>query len=68
MSFVNPNTDVICTRLRTVKTVAVVGLSPNENRPSFRIARALQRTGMRIVPVRPLVEAPAAARGRSAGI
>jgi len=56
MSFVNPDVDAICARLRKVKTVAVVGLSPNETRPSFRIARALQRTGMRIVPVRPMVE------------
>jgi len=56
MNFTNPDLDTICARLRTVKTVAVVGLSPNENRPSFRIARALQRTGKRIVPVRPLVQ------------
>jgi len=55
MSFSNPPQEEICARLREVRSVAVVGLSPNENRPSFRIARALQRAGMRIVPVRPLV-------------
>jgi predicted CoA-binding protein len=39
--------------LRRVRTVAVVGLSPNEDRPSHRVARSMQRFGWRIVPVRP---------------
>ncbi len=41
--------------LRTVKTIAVVGLSPKSARPSHRIAHSLQRAGYRIIPVRPLV-------------
>ena len=41
--------------LREVKTIAVVGLSPNPDRPAYRIARALQGLGYRIVPVRPKV-------------
>src|SRR4030043_1012702 len=35
------------------KTVAVVGISPKEDRPSFRVAAYLQSKGYRIIPVRP---------------
>lgn len=34
-------------------TIAVVGLSPNPNRPSHEVAAGLQAAGHRIVPVRP---------------
>ncbi|HEY5994034.1 MAG TPA: CoA-binding protein [Gallionellaceae bacterium] len=56
MSFANPAPDEICSTLRAIRTIAVVGLSPNENRPSFGVARGLQAHGYRIIPVRPLVE------------
>jgi predicted CoA-binding protein len=36
--------------------MAVVGLSPDEKRPSHRVARAMQRYGFRIVPVRPRLD------------
>ncbi|MBM4190503.1 MAG: CoA-binding protein [Betaproteobacteria bacterium] len=52
-SFRNPEVDAIRALLQRVKTVAVVGLSPKPERPSFGVARALQRFGYRIVPVRP---------------
>jgi hypothetical protein len=55
MSFANPDTDVIRDMLRSIRTIAVVGLSPNSNRPSFRVARGMQSYGYQIVPVRPLV-------------
>lgn len=35
------------------KTVAVVGLSPKEDRPSFHVASYLQSQGYRIIPVNP---------------
>ncbi len=54
--FRNPDPDAICALLREVKTIAVVGLSPNPGRPAFRIARALQGFGYRVIPVRPKVE------------
>lgn len=41
--------------LGEVRTIAVVGLSPQPARPSHRIARAMQSRGYRIIPVRPLV-------------
>ena len=55
MPFTNPRPDEIQCLLREVRTVAVVGLSPNQARPSFRVARGLQQFGYRIIPVRPLV-------------
>ena len=55
--FRNPDPAAICALLREVKTVAVVGLSPNPVRPAFRIARALQGFGYRVIPVRPKVAA-----------
>jgi predicted CoA-binding protein len=39
--------------LKRIKTIAVVGLSPKPDRPSYGVAKALQRWGYRIVPVRP---------------
>jgi predicted CoA-binding protein len=39
--------------LKTSKTVAVVGISPKEDRPSYRVAAYLQSKGYRIIPVRP---------------
>jgi predicted CoA-binding protein len=54
--FHNPDIGEICTMLREIKTIAVVGLSPLPMRPSYRIARAMQGAGYRIVPVRPLVK------------
>jgi hypothetical protein len=35
------------------KTVAIVGISPKEDRPSYRVAAYLQSKGYRIIPVRP---------------
>lgn len=54
--FENPPREEICRHLRRIHTVAVVGLSPKTDRPSHVVARALQRFGYRIVPVRPAVE------------
>ncbi len=39
--------------LSASKTVAVVGISPKEDRPSYRVASYLQSNGYRIIPVRP---------------
>ena len=56
MPFSNPGTEEIRQLLREVHTIAIVGLSPNESRPSFGVARGLQSKGYRIIPVRPLVD------------
>jgi uncharacterized protein len=43
------------TILRSARTIAVVGLSANPRRPSYGVARYLQRAGYRILPVNPNV-------------
>lgn len=55
MQFTNPDSEKIGQLLRRVNSIAVVGLSPNPARPSFRVAQGLQDYGYRIIPVRPLV-------------
>ncbi len=47
----------ICRMLCSVRNIAVVGLSPNPERPSFRVAQGMQALGYRIIPVRPKVTA-----------
>jgi predicted CoA-binding protein len=56
VSFANPDDDALHALFAHVKTIAVVGLSPQPARPSYRVAQAMQRYGFRIVPVRPLVD------------
>jgi len=56
MTFSNPEPETIRQILHNVHTIAVVGLSPNQVRPSFRVARGLQSFGYLIIPVRPLVD------------
>ena len=55
MNFENPGDAALRELLQTVRTIAVVGLSPQPARPSYRVAQAMQRYGYRVVPVRPLV-------------
>jgi len=39
--------------LRNVKTIAVIGISPKEDRPSYIVASYLKSKGYRVIPVRP---------------
>ena len=55
MNFSNPEPNEICSMLRNIHNIAVVGLSSNTDRPSFRVAQAMQALGYRIIPVRPKV-------------
>ena len=54
--FENPDEQQRCALLRRVKTIAVVGLSPNPARPSNSVARAMQGFGFNIIPVHPAVK------------
>jgi hypothetical protein len=47
---------LIRTILSTTRTVAVVGLSPKPERPSYYVATYLQYEGYRIIPVNPRAE------------
>jgi len=55
LSFENPDDAALRALLTSVKTIAVVGLSPQPERPSYRVAQAMQGYGYRIVPVRPKI-------------
>jgi hypothetical protein len=52
-AFENPSAEERCALLKRVKTIAVVGLSPNPARPSHGVARAMQGYGYTIIPVHP---------------
>ncbi len=56
MAFANPDSDAIAELLRSVHSIAVVGLSPKPSRPSYCVAEAMQGFGYRIIPVRPAVD------------
>ncbi|MDD4929276.1 MAG: CoA-binding protein [Gallionella sp.] len=53
--FAHPDKEFIRRLLPQIHTVAIVGLSSNESRPSYRVARGLQSLGYRIIPVRPMI-------------
>jgi len=50
---VNSNPDEIREILKQVKTIAVIGLSPNPEKDSHRVAKYLQEHGYKIIPVYP---------------
>jgi len=52
----NPSNDKIKQILTDSKTIAVVGLSPKEDRASNDVAKYLQKKGYRIIPVNPMAE------------
>lgn len=52
--FENPSAEARRALLKRVKSIAVVGLSPDPSRPSHEVARAMREFGFRIVPVHPL--------------
>ena len=50
---VNSNKQEIQDIFNSVKTIAVLGLSPDETKPSHRVAKYLKEQGFKIVPVYP---------------
>ena len=53
MAFENPSPAQIKDLLVGTKTIAVVGLSEDPDRPSYGVAMYLKERGYRVVPVRP---------------
>ena len=47
--------DEIRQMLRTTKTIALVGASKNQERPSDEVFEALKRYGYRVIPINPLL-------------
>jgi predicted CoA-binding protein len=57
MPFQNPPLEKIQSLLRTARTIAVVGLSDDPQRPSYEVASALLEFGYRLIPVNPALAA-----------
>lgn len=53
MAFRNPSAAAIKELLSRARTIAVLGLSPDPDRPSYSVALYMKGAGYRIVPVRP---------------
>lgn len=53
LQFQNPSSAEIKALLERARTVAVLGLSEDPDRPSYSVAMYLQNCGYRIVPIRP---------------
>jgi len=53
MTFQNPSPAVIQALLRTARTIAIVGLSDDPQRPSYEVGCSLLDFGYRIIPVNP---------------
>ncbi len=53
---VNSNSEQIRTIFQTVKTIAVLGLSPDASKDSHKVAKYLQEKGYTIIPVYPKEE------------
>ena len=51
--FDNPDKSEIDAFLRRIGTVAILGLSGTPGRPSYNVAKGLQKFGLRIVPINP---------------
>jgi predicted CoA-binding protein len=56
MPLVNSNPEEMKEIFESVKTIAIVGLSPNETKASNMVAKYLQNAGYKIVPVYPKEE------------
>ncbi|SRR5690625_3452457 len=56
MAWENPKNEEIKSILESAKTIAVVGLSNNPERTSYQIAKAMQDSGYRIIPVNPTID------------
>lgn len=53
MTSQKPSQEGIARLLRDCRTIAVVGLSSNPTRPSYRVAAYMQRQGKVVIPVNP---------------
>ncbi len=47
------NVAVVKKVLRTARTIAIVGFSPKENRPSYQVGSYLIQAGFTVIPVNP---------------
>lgn len=48
--------DLVEQQLRNSRTIAVVGLSDDPSRDSYRVSKYMQSQGYRIIPVNPMIQ------------
>ncbi|MGJ9460504.1 CoA-binding protein [Oceanobacillus sp. CF4.6] len=56
MVWKNPADDELKSILESAKTIAVVGLSNNQEKTVYQISKIMQQEGYRIIPVNPTVD------------
>src|SRR5699024_8698536 len=56
MSWENPSNKQIKNLLKESETIAVIGLSDKPDRTSYQIAKAMQQSGYKIIPINPNVD------------
>ena len=56
MSYQLPNDNILKELFRQSKVIAVVGLSKDETKPSYRVASYLKQQGYRVIPVNPTID------------
>jgi len=56
MVWENPTNEELKEILESAKTIAVVGLGNNEQKPAYQISKLMQDKGYRIIPVNPVVD------------
>lgn len=53
IALINENNEIIKNILTTSKTIAIIGLSPDSDKDSHKVAKYLQEEGYKIIPIYP---------------
>ncbi|BAC13648.1 CoA-binding protein [Oceanobacillus iheyensis] len=56
MAWQNPSNEKLSNILQTAETIAVVGLSNNQDKTAYQISQRMQQLGYKIIPINPTVD------------
>ncbi|WP_077596441.1 CoA-binding protein [Oceanobacillus kimchii] len=56
MTWQNPTNEKLSSILQAAKTIAVVGLSNNQDKTAYQISHRMQQLGYKIIPINPTVD------------
>ncbi|GLO66341.1 MULTISPECIES: CoA-binding protein [Oceanobacillus] len=56
MTWQNPTNEKLSSILQAAKTIAVVGLSNNQDKTAYQISQRMQQLGYKIIPINPTVD------------
>ncbi|MFS0751701.1 CoA-binding protein [Oceanobacillus sp. 1P07AA] len=56
MAWQNPSNEKLSSILQAAKTIAVVGLSNNQDKTAYQISHRMQQLGYKIIPINPTVD------------